>query len=135
MLFIDTGALLARYIERDQHHGEAKLAWAQLQKHAERCATSNFVLDEFLTLLARRTSYAFAAERARVVYLSRMLLVLRPTEEDELQAVGNFEKFADQQVSFTDCVSFALMRRSKLRRVFSYDRHFLQAGFQLWPAR
>jgi predicted nucleic acid-binding protein len=72
--------------------------------------TSSFVLDETFTLLARRSSYPFAA------------------------AVGFFRELADQQVSFTDCVSFALMRRYRLMRVFTFDRHFAAAGFTVWPS-
>ncbi len=43
-----------------------------------------------------------------------------------------FEKYADQRVSFTDCISFVLMRRHKIRQVFSFDRHFELAGFVVW---
>ena len=41
---------------------------------------------------------------------------------------------ADQEVSFTDCVSFALMREAGIRRAFSFDRHFDLLGFQRSPA-
>ena len=44
-----------------------------------------------------------------------------------------FAKFADQQVSFTDCVSFVLMRRNRLERAFTFDRHFASAGFEITP--
>jgi predicted nucleic acid-binding protein len=44
-----------------------------------------------------------------------------------------FRKFADQKVSFTDCVSFVLMRKQRLTRAFSFDRHYEQAGFEIWP--
>jgi predicted nucleic acid-binding protein len=36
-------------------------------------------------------------------------------------------------VSFTDCLAFALMRRDGIRKAFSFDRHFVAAGFELWP--
>lgn len=134
MIFIDTGAFLARFIERDQFHKRAVAAWRRLEKRRDRCFTSNFVLDETFTLLARRTTYAFAAERARALLSSRLLVVLRPTADDELAAVELFEKLADQEVSFTDCVSFALMREAGIRRAFSFDRHFDLLGFQRSPA-
>ena len=133
MLFIDSGAFLARHVERDQHHARAVAAWEQLRKRRERCFTSNFVLDEFFTLLARRTTYAFAADRARVIIASSAVAILRPAAEDELSAVDLFEKFADQHVSFTDCISFALMRSARIKRAFTFDRHFQDAGFDVWP--
>lgn len=134
MIFVDTGAFLARFIERDQFHKRAVAAWRRIEKRRDRCFTSNFVLDETFTLLGRRTTYPFAAERARALLSSRLLVVLRPTYEDELAAVDLFEKLADQEVSFTDCVSFALMRQAGIRRAFSFDRHFDLLGFQRTPA-
>lgn len=133
MIFVDTGAFLARFVQRDQHHERASRAWQQLENDAPRLFTSNFVFDELFTLLGRKTSYAFAAERARHLLASRKLEVLRPTEETEMVALDVFEKFADQKVSFTDCTSFVLMREHRIDRVFSFDRHFALAGFALWP--
>jgi predicted nucleic acid-binding protein len=52
-----------------------------------RCYTSNFVLDETFTLLARRASYAFAAQRARNILTSTTLTILRPDPVDELDAL------------------------------------------------
>lgn len=133
MIFIDSGAFLARYLKNDQYHDRAQAAWQRLAKSRERCATTNFVLDETFTLLGRRANYGFAAERARKLYDSRLLLILRPTEMEELAAIGWFEKFADQQVSYTDCISFTLMRINKIKRAFTFDVHFRLAGFTVWP--
>jgi len=133
VIFIDTGAFLGKYFARDQHHRKAVRAWKSLADKRQPCFTSNFVLDEFFTLLGRRAGGAFAAERARRVYASRAFTILRPEEEDEHQAVDLLAKFADQEVSFTDCISFVLMRRRGLQRVFGFDRHFRAAGFQTFP--
>ncbi|MFW5920841.1 MAG: type II toxin-antitoxin system VapC family toxin [Polyangiales bacterium] len=135
MIFVDTGAFIARYVKRDQHHREASHGWAQLRRRKPMLYTSNFVLDETFTLLARRTDYEFAAHKARSLLTSRLLRIVRPEHEDELQAVGLFEKYADQEVSFTDCVSFVLMRRHGLKHAFAFDRHFQVAGFEPWPTR
>ncbi len=134
MIYIDTGAFLGRYLVRDQHHDQACAGWRLLAERRERCATSNFVLDETFTLLGRRASYEFAAERSRNLLKSTTLQILRPEADDELAAVAFFEKFADQKVSFTDCISFALMQKSGLKEVFSFDQHFERAGFVLWPS-
>ncbi|MBI3930284.1 MAG: PIN domain-containing protein [Armatimonadetes bacterium] len=132
-VFIDTGAFLGRCLRSDQHHSDAARGWKALEKAGRECYTSNFVLDETFTLLGRRASYTFAAERARSFYSSKLLIIGRPAPEDEIAAIGYFEKYADQRVSFTDCVSFVLMRKLGIERAFSFDYHFAAAGFTLWP--
>jgi predicted nucleic acid-binding protein len=133
VIFIDTGAFVARYVPRDEYHSRAKRRWLEVERDRTRCFTSNFVLDETFTLLGRRASYAFAAARARALLASTALTILRPDATDEASAVDLFAKFADQKVSFTDCVSFALMRRHGLSRAFTFDRHFADAGFEVLP--
>jgi predicted nucleic acid-binding protein len=130
VIFVDTGAFLARHLARDQHHRRARKAWGRI---GHELATSNFVLDETFTLLGRWADGRFAAERARAILASRTLTILRPDAGDELQAVDLMEKYADKKVSFTDCISFVLMRRHGIDRAFSFDRHFRDAGFRLWP--
>ena len=131
MIFIDTGAFVARYLTRDQYHAAAVEGWRRLEPH--RIVTTSHVLDEALTLLGRRAGNAFAAGRARRFLTSDRLGVVRPELDDELSAVELFESFADQRVSFTDAVSFAVMRRLSIDRAFTFDRHFALAGFELWP--
>lgn len=99
----------------------------------ERCFTSNFVLDETFTLLGRRAGYRFAIQRARNIYLSKALTILRPAHEDEIMALDIWDKYGDQGISFTDCISFAFMRKNKIKRVFSFNTHFKWTGFNLLP--
>jgi predicted nucleic acid-binding protein len=134
MIYIDTGPFLARYVEKDQHHDDAASAWEKIQRSGQRLYTSNFVLDELFTLLARRTTYRFAAERARNILDSTAIQILRPERKQEREAIELFAKYADQKVSFTDCVSFLLMKEAKIRQAFSFDRHFERAGFKLWSS-
>jgi predicted nucleic acid-binding protein len=133
VIFVDTGAFLARYMERDQHHEAATACWNELSQSNVACFTSNLVLGETLTLLARRTSGSFAAERARQLYSSTALEILRPNSADEAQAVILFDTFSGQRVSFCDCISFALMRGRGLTEAFTFDQHFALAGFNIRP--
>ena len=130
MIFVDTGAFLGRYLPDDQHHAAALTGWEYLAERRLPCCTSNLVLSGTITLLARRTSYEFAAEKARLIQTSTVLRILRPAAWDEIAAIAWLEKFADQRVSFTDAVSFALMKRHRIARAFTFDRHFELAGFK-----
>ena len=64
---------------------------------------------------------------------SHFLRILRPDVSDEQAALLLFEKFADQKVSFTDCISFAMMRTAGISSAFTFDRHFQSAGFSVEP--
>ncbi|MBI4402557.1 MAG: PIN domain-containing protein [Deltaproteobacteria bacterium] len=133
MIFIDTGAFVARYLGGDQFHKHAIEFWTQLENTGESCSTSNFVLDETLTLLARRSTYRFAAERGTSLFTSRILQILRPDADDEMNALDVFTRYSEHRLSFTDCISFALMRKHKIRVTFSFDQHFRHLGFKVLP--
>lgn len=134
MIFIDTGAFLARYLENDQYHLQAESIWRRIESEREGFCTSNFVIDELVTLLGRRSSHQFAVQRSRSIYESELIDIFRPGEAEEHDALVFFEKYQDQDdVSFTDCVSFALMKRRDIHRVFSFDRHFDLPGFTRIP--
>ena len=128
MIFIDTGAFLALYDEDDRYHPRATKIFPSL---ARPFFTSNHVVDELATLLARRAGYGYSADRIQDLYASGSIEVLASTRQDELEAVRWMRKFADREISFTDCISFAMMRRFRISMVFTFDRHFRDAGFQI----
>ncbi len=74
MIFVDTGAFLARYLFHDAHHRSAIAIWKEVT--GTPLLTSSHVLDETFTLLARRAGYAFAAERAERVYASSAIEIV-----------------------------------------------------------
>ncbi len=129
MIFIDTGAFLARYIEADQFHKKANELWAKIEKKERKCFTSNFVLDELATLLFRRTGAGFAETRLLNIYASSRIQILRPTKDDEITAIAFMKKYSDQEISYTDCISFCLMEKNRLDTAFTFDGHFSYAGF------
>jgi len=131
-LFVDTGAFLAKEVAADQHHDAAQAYWQRIAADRPRLYSSEHILDETATLLARRTSYAWAAQWGRDV-MEAGLEWLPAERQDLLDAFGLMRKFADQAVSFTDCLSFILMKKAGLRDVFGFDGHFTAAGFRLRP--
>ena len=132
-LLIDTGAFYAQRDPGDIHHERATNAFALLADTGGEIFSTEHIMDETITLLARRESYAYAAAAGEELLSSRVLRWLDATPAEWKEAIRLMRKFADQAVSFTDCISFALMKREGIRHVFGFDRHFDAAGFQLWP--
>jgi len=129
MIFVDTSAFLARQARRDPHFQTASAIWKELEETT--LITSNHVVEESLTLLARRLGYLLAADMATRLYSSAKLDIVSTSREEELEAIRFFRKFADQSVSFTDCISFAIMKRNRISTAFTFDRHFRDAGFRV----
>ena len=132
-LFVDTGALVARVLPRDQYHRASRRGWDALEDLEVRLFSSQHVFDETVSLLARQAGASYAARWARDHLASEEIAWLNPGAEDCQEALRWLEKFSDQKLSFTDCLSFTLMRRENLGTVFGFDRHFELAGFELWP--
>jgi uncharacterized protein len=129
-VFIDTAAYLACFCSKDAYNTRATKCWQILRKGGFSFSTSHHVLDELATLLGRRTSFSFSAKKLKEIYSSDTI-VERTTEEDELEALIYFQKYADQKVSFTDCLSFVIMKKFNIKQVFTFDRHFEYAGFEI----
>ena len=55
---------------------------------------------------------------------------MRTDEDLEQGALNIYERLDDPRLSFTDCLSFAVMRALDIRAAFAFDRHFERAGFQ-----
>lgn len=132
-IFIDTSAFIALYLSDDDFHTRA-VEWLTGAEGKASFWTTNFVLDEVYTFVrsikGKEASVAFAE------YLSSnsdVVKVKRVSLEEEKEAFNLFKKLDLKGLSFTDCTSFAVMKRLGLKQAFSFDRHFKQVGFGMVP--
>lgn len=132
-VFVDTGALVARVLPRDQHHRASRRGWDTLENVEVKLFSSEHVLDEAVSLLVRQAGARYATRWGRDHLASNEIVWLNAGREDWHDALRWLEKFADQKLSLTDCLSFALMRREGIEAVFGFDHHFDLAGFEMWP--
>jgi uncharacterized protein len=128
-VLIDTGGFLALWDAADEHHARAVQLQAELARQRCQFLTSDYVVDETVTLLRVRHSHAAAADFLESA-MSSGSLRLEWVDSDRFQAAANlFARHNDKEWSFTDCVSFALMHELGIRDSFTTDHHFRQAGF------
>jgi hypothetical protein len=95
--------------------------------------TSDYVIDETLTLLRFRLGLSAAEEWWHGIAASSRVLRELIHEERAERARHIFFRHRDKSFSFTDCTSFALMRELRMREALTTDKHFRQAGFQTLP--
>jgi predicted nucleic acid-binding protein len=132
-IFIDTGAWIALYVPRDAHHQEARTAWEECKRQRAVLLTSNYVVAEAITAVRRLASHKRATGLGEALLESRALHRIYINELLEQAAWALFKQYDDQEFSFTDCTSFAVMRAEKIKKAFTFDRDFQIVGFQVLP--
>lgn len=125
MIFVDTGAWFALLVPSDPNHTAAQ-AWFQVNR--ETVCTSDYVVDETLTLLRMRGEPRRALEMGKRFFGGQFTVVHYLTEADIFEAWRVFQRFSDKGWSFTDCTSKILIERLGIKRAFAFDEHFRQFG-------
>ncbi len=133
MIFIDTGAFISKYIENYQYHKKSLLLWDKIIGKSN-LYTSNHVIDEVITFLMRNTIPSFAVEKANLLYQTDVYKILHSEIEDELHALRILDKYKDQELSFTDCLTVSLMKRHNIKEIFTFDKHFQLFGLNLFAS-
>jgi uncharacterized protein len=125
MIFVDTGAWFASVVPWDANHAAA-VAWVS-QNH-ERLVTTDYVVDETLTLLRVRKESARAMALGRQFFDQPLAELYFLQETDLRQAWDIFRTFDDKDWSFTDCTSKVVIKKLGLTTAFAFDQHFRQFG-------
>jgi len=130
--FVDTGAWLAVADRSDRHHKEAVEALLDIQKRC-RLLTTNLVVAETYVLIRRNIGYDAAITFLNSIEGSPKTTKILSDEAVERAAAETLRRYRDQDLSYTDAVSFAVMKKHGISRAFSFDKHFITAGFTLIP--
>ena len=121
--------------EADPFHRESVKSRDEWLGGGGKLLTSDYVVDETLTLLRIRIHLKAAKSWWDAVSASARVRIQHLDGEILDAARTLFFRYTDKDFSFTDCTSFALMRRLRLKHVLSTDRHFRQMGFVALPEK
>jgi predicted nucleic acid-binding protein len=134
-LFVDSSAWIALFDGSDKYHQHAETNFQRLLGQEVRFFTSDYVFDEAVTHLLKRGGHKKATQFGIWLLAAKNIEMLHINEEVWQDAWFLFQAYDDKEWAFTDCTSFVLMRQHNLWQAFTFDHHFEQAGFQLWPRR
>lgn len=125
-IFVDTSGLYAWVNKNDPWH---QSMCALPAKKNTRIVLSDYIVDEACSLFVARK---IPHQRRRLFHLldHSAIVQFQWIGADLFNEAKDWMlRHEDQPLSFTDCTSFACMRKLGLREVASTDRHFLSAGF------
>jgi len=133
-VFVDTGGWMACADRADPAHVACTAARDAMLEAGGILITTDFVVDETLTLIRFRLGLAAANAWWQQIDGSARLRWERVENDRFERARSLFFQHRDKDLSFTDCTSIAVMRELKLKAVITTDRHFQQLGFDVMPA-
>jgi len=124
-IFIDTWFIIALINKRDQYHQKA------LAEQFE-----NYPLittDAILLEIGNGLSSNYRNEVAELIeefLTSDDVEVVRLTPKLFDDALRLFKKHQDKSWGLVDCISFIVMKQQNMTQALTFDKHFIQAGFQ-----
>jgi len=134
MIFVDTSAWYALEVEDDENHSSAMAFRDDLKGgHHGALLTSDYILNETITLLRFRKGADPASKFADKVFRSRSVSIVWIDSLIFDEALKLLRKRPDKKWSFPDCTSFIIMEQLNVKEAFAYDQNFEQAGFKKLP--
>lgn len=132
-IFVDTGGWMALANESDGAHRDAIAFRDRWMKRGGVFVSTDYVVDETLTLIRLRRSVEAAHRWWHEVEGSPRVSWELIDPARAAKAREWFFRWRDKRFSFTDCTSFVVMRERRLTTALTTDRHFAQAGFEMVP--
>lgn len=127
-IFIDTGFVVALKNTKDSYHKQAL-------ELAVRYQNSFFVTtDAVLLEIGNGLSRNYKQEAIQLIkeFISlETVEVVELTPELFIEAFRVYKIYRDKQWGLVDCLSFVVMWERNINKVLTFDRHFIQAGFQI----
>ena len=127
-VLVDTGAFLALANPRESNHRYALECLQAIAKHR----LPVFVSIPTIYESHRRVLFDFgrpAASKFLQEIFDGSVTIVRTVDEDEREARRLLGRYKDLNLTLTDAANMAIMMRFGIADSFSFDIHYLQAGF------
>ena len=132
-LFVDTGAWFALADKSDQHHNQAIDIYPKLLSNHHHLKTTNLVIAETYILIRRSIGHQPAIKFLESIATSPRVIKIYSDSVFEKKAEDILRQYQDQDFSYTDAVSFVVMKQYGITQAFCFDKHFVTAGFTAIP--
>jgi uncharacterized protein len=137
-LFVDTWGWVSLRNKRETFHQDVVRFYNQFMQHGDEVHTTDYVLDETITLLySRYPRSALVSMRELLSLVNTGRVQLTYIDDNRfMSAIRLRERYDDKpNISFTDLTSMVVMQEIGITQILSGDAHFTHVGlgFALVP--
>ena len=129
-IFWDTSGFYALLASDDKRHLIAVDILGQLKKERTMSITSDWIIGETCTLLGARQRGHMIPKFLDLLADSKMLQRNFVASDTIAAAEVFLRRNCTRGYSYTDCISFMLMRERKLTKALTADEHFRDQKFE-----
>ncbi|GAB6273783.1 MAG: hypothetical protein STSR0004_06460 [Peptococcaceae bacterium] len=138
-IFIDSSGFIGLTSKKDQYHDIVKSFFCEIVNKRVFQITTNLILSETYTYLRYHENYhtaCFFLEKIRKATKENFLFIVYSNALLEEKAFEILKKYKDQDLSFTDAVSFACLEMDQeTKDVLTLDNHFYLTGRNILPLK
>lgn len=132
MILIDTSAFLAVLNGDDPYNQLAQKVWSELLSDEMVLVVNSYILTETVALVQNRLG--MTAARDFHENIKPLLQIEWLTKREHDLAMDYLLSANRRQLSLVDVSAFETMRRLGIKKVFTFDNHFAEEGFDLISA-
>jgi uncharacterized protein len=132
-VFVDASAWIAVTDRNDKVHLSASGEYNRLIRERYQLVTTNLVIAEAYILIRRTGGHAPAMRLLSSLRGSPRLSRVYSDARLEALAEAILGKHSNQDFSYADAVSFAVMQEQGIQEAFTFNKHFASLGFQMLP--
>lgn len=131
-IFVDADAFVSIFNTKDGSHKKALLISNYLRTQNILLVTSNLAVGEAITVISQDVGLQEAVAFGKDVFSGDTQIIYADNNQ-ELKALERFSEATSKNVRFTDFVNMVIMDALHIDTIFSFDKHYLQAGYKLLP--
>jgi len=128
-IFIDTSAFIALINHDDEFHYKSSDLFIKATETDERFFTSNYIILETIFLLQRE--FGLSAVNDFRKFMLPLVKIIWIDEKIHNDCLNNLITAEKRKISLTDYSSFYILDSFKIDRVFTFDKHFKEKGYQI----
>ncbi len=131
VVFVDTFGWVAVINKSDNYHKICLKTLKLFLRKKVKFITTNYVIIETINALSKVEFRKAVIGFINKLEKSPSVEIIKITDEIYNNAWILYQKRTDKDWGITDCTSFEVMRILNIKKAFTFDRHFEQAGYSL----